>query len=78
MAAEIHFCVGWLPLQYLIVAFRCYNCSEYGTHIAARCPLEKQEKRCHICKSDQHLVASCPQRQNRDSRDDPDAGGQRS
>lgn len=42
--------------------FRCYNCGEFANHIAVRCTLGPQPKRCHFCKSDQHLIALCPTR----------------
>ncbi|XP_049822126.1 protein lin-28 homolog isoform X2 [Aethina tumida] len=39
---------------------RCYNCGEFANHIAAKCTMGPQPKRCHNCKSDQHLIADCP------------------
>ncbi|GIY42930.1 protein lin-28 homolog [Caerostris extrusa] len=39
---------------------RCYNCGEFANHIAAKCNLGPQPKRCHSCKSDDHLIADCP------------------
>lgn len=40
--------------------FRCYNCGEFANHIAAKCTLGPQPKRCHNCKSEDHLIADCP------------------
>ncbi|KAG8192832.1 hypothetical protein JTE90_014612 [Oedothorax gibbosus] len=42
---------------------RCYNCGEFANHIAAKCNLGPQPKRCHSCKSDDHLIADCPARE---------------
>ena len=42
--------------------FRCYNCGEFANHIAAKCPQVRQPKRCHHCKSEEHLIADCPHR----------------
>ncbi|XP_026470968.1 protein lin-28 homolog [Ctenocephalides felis] len=39
---------------------RCYNCGEFANHIAAKCALGPQPKRCHSCRSLDHLVANCP------------------
>lgn len=39
---------------------RCYNCGEFANHIAAKCSIGPQPKRCHNCKSEDHLVADCP------------------
>lgn len=47
---------------YMNVLFRCYNCGEFANHIAAKCALGPQPKRCHNCKSEDHLIADCPQR----------------
>ncbi|XP_074034699.1 protein lin-28 homolog [Leptinotarsa decemlineata] len=44
---------------------RCYNCGEFANHIAAKCQLGPQPKRCHNCKSEDHLVADCPTRTDR-------------
>lgn len=39
---------------------RCYNCGEFANHIAARCSMGPQPKKCHHCKCDEHLIADCP------------------
>ncbi|KAK3098227.1 hypothetical protein FSP39_017401 [Pinctada imbricata] len=39
---------------------RCYNCGDFGSHIAAKCPHGPLPKRCHNCKSTEHLIADCP------------------
>ncbi|XP_059612643.1 protein lin-28 homolog [Phlebotomus argentipes] len=39
---------------------RCYNCGEFANHIAAKCQLGPQPKKCHHCKSEEHLIADCP------------------
>ncbi|KAK3578893.1 hypothetical protein CHS0354_010259 [Potamilus streckersoni] len=39
---------------------RCYNCGDFGNHIAAKCPYGPLPKRCHHCKSADHLIADCP------------------
>lgn len=44
---------------------RCYNCGEFANHVAARCPQARQPKRCHHCKSEEHLIADCPHRPSR-------------
>jgi hypothetical protein len=41
---------------------RCYNCGEFANHIAAKCTMGPQPKRCHHCKSEEHLIADCPSR----------------
>lgn len=46
---------------------RCYNCGEFANHIAAKCTLGPQPKRCHHCKSADHLIADCPLREERKS-----------
>ncbi|XP_077488198.1 protein lin-28 homolog isoform X3 [Amblyomma americanum] len=44
---------------------RCYNCGEFANHIAAKCTMGPQPKRCHQCKSAEHLIADCPQREDK-------------
>ncbi|XP_070394886.1 protein lin-28 homolog isoform X3 [Dermacentor albipictus] len=44
---------------------RCYNCGEFANHIAAKCTMGPQPKRCHQCKSADHLIADCPQREDK-------------
>lgn len=44
---------------------RCYNCGEFANHIAAKCTMGPQPKRCHQCKSSEHLIADCPQREDK-------------
>lgn len=39
---------------------RCYNCGEFANHIAAKCSMGPQPKKCHHCKCDEHLIADCP------------------
>ena len=46
---------------------RCYNCGDFANHIAARCPQSRQAKRCHHCKSPDHLIAECPDRATKPS-----------
>ncbi|XP_022655128.1 protein lin-28 homolog A-like isoform X1 [Varroa destructor] len=41
---------------------RCYNCGEFANHIAAKCREGPLPKRCHQCKSSDHLIADCPLR----------------
>ncbi|XP_058976701.1 protein lin-28 homolog [Musca domestica] len=43
---------------------RCYNCGEFANHIASKCHLGPQPKRCHLCKQDDHLFANCPTKKN--------------
>ncbi|KAL4113911.1 hypothetical protein QTP88_017465 [Uroleucon formosanum] len=40
---------------------RCYNCGDFANHIAAKCTLSPQPKRCHSCKDPNHLIADCTQ-----------------
>lgn len=46
---------------------RCYNCGEYGNHVAVKCKLGPMPKRCHHCKSEDHLIADCPHRFNKNN-----------
>ncbi|XP_068630296.1 protein lin-28 homolog [Battus philenor] len=39
---------------------RCYNCGEFANHVAADCNIGPQPKKCHSCKSQDHLIADCP------------------
>ncbi|XP_044766294.1 protein lin-28 homolog [Coccinella septempunctata] len=39
---------------------KCYNCGQFANHIAAKCSLGPQPKRCHNCSSEDHLIADCP------------------
>ncbi|XP_056634803.1 protein lin-28 homolog [Diorhabda carinulata] len=50
---------------------RCYNCGEFANHIASKCQLGPQPKRCHNCKSEDHLIADCPTKAERP----PKSGG---
>ncbi|XP_021933968.1 protein lin-28 homolog isoform X3 [Zootermopsis nevadensis] len=47
---------------------RCYNCGEFANHIAAKCTMGPQPKRCHHCKSQEHLIADCPARSDRNKK----------
>lgn len=65
-----------LPIKCLLCFFlflfsRCYNCGEFANHIAAKCTMGPQPKRCHNCKSEDHLIADCPQRKDKS----PPGGG---
>lgn len=42
---------------------RCYNCGEFSNHIASKCHLGPQPKKCHHCKSAEHLIGACPARE---------------
>ncbi|XP_053206849.1 uncharacterized protein LOC128391037 isoform X2 [Panonychus citri] len=39
---------------------RCYNCGEFANHIASKCNMDPQPKKCHHCKAADHLIADCP------------------
>ena len=54
----------WLcdDVMNLAWTFRCYNCGDLAQHIASKCNLGPQPKRCHNCKSSDHLIADCPKR----------------
>ncbi|XP_074595586.1 protein lin-28 homolog isoform X2 [Brevipalpus obovatus] len=41
---------------------RCFNCGEFANHVAARCNMDPQPKKCHQCKAVDHLIAQCPLR----------------
>lgn len=41
---------------------RCYNCGDFGNHVAAKCSQGPQPKKCHHCKATEHLIADCPKR----------------
>ncbi|XP_060868061.1 protein lin-28 homolog [Metopolophium dirhodum] len=45
---------------------RCYNCGDFANHIAAKCTLSPQPKRCHSCKDPNHLIADCTQIQSKE------------
>jgi len=46
---------------------RCYNCGEFASHIASKCGMGPLPKRCHQCKSHEHLIADCPIRPEKPS-----------
>lgn len=54
---------------------RCYNCGEFANHIAAKCGLGPQPKRCHNCKSEDHLIADCPNRTEQQIKDENNSNG---
>ena len=39
---------------------RCYNCGEFANHLASQCNMAPMPKRCHNCKSQDHLIENCP------------------
>jgi len=39
---------------------RCFNCGEYGNHVASKCKKFPTEKVCYNCRSADHLVSECP------------------
>lgn len=47
------------------IFFRCYNCGEFANHVASKCTMGPLPKRCHQCKSQDHLIADCPERPER-------------
>ena len=53
---------------FVFVISRCYNCGDFGNHIAAKCPYGPLPKRCHNCKSTEHLIADCPLRDPQDKK----------
>lgn len=55
-----------------MIIYRCYNCGEFANHIAAKCQLGPQPKRCHNCKSEDHLIAACPTRAERQFQKPPE------
>ena len=40
--------------------YRCYNCGEFANHLASQCNKGPMPKRCHNCKSEDHLIEDCP------------------
>jgi len=39
---------------------RCFNCGDFANHLASKCPQAPMPKRCHHCKSPDHLIEGCP------------------
>ncbi|KAJ6643091.1 Protein lin-28 like [Pseudolycoriella hygida] len=67
------------PPKRVFRKIRCYNCGEFKNHVASKCVEPPQPKRCHFCKSDQHLVAECPTKTTtklNTSGSEPDCGSQ--
>ena len=58
------YCICYLNSVFytLVFYYRCYNCGDFGNHIASKCPHGPLPKRCHNCKSTEHLIADCPLR----------------
>ncbi|CAG7821827.1 unnamed protein product [Allacma fusca] len=54
------------PMKKKVKKIRCYNCGELAHHIASKCNLGPQPKKCHHCKSEDHLIGDCPKRVNKD------------
>lgn len=65
---SIRYCQQVRVTVHWIVPFlcccRCYNCGDFGNHMAAKCPHGPLPKRCHSCKSTDHLIADCPEKDN--------------
>lgn len=55
ISSALPFATPWFTFSHLC---RCYNCDERGHH-AKECKLPPLPKRCHHCKSVDHLVACC-------------------
>ncbi|RWS14494.1 uncharacterized protein B4U79_15278 [Dinothrombium tinctorium] len=55
---------------------RCYNCGEFANHIAAKCNLGPQPKKCHHCKAVDHLIADCPLREEKRCKSSVKANGE--
>ncbi|XP_037961473.2 protein lin-28 homolog isoform X1 [Plutella xylostella] len=55
---------------------RCYNCGEFANHIAAKCAIGPQPKRCHNCKSEDHLIADCPVKEEKKKTDQESSSSQ--
>ena len=55
--------VNWINSFFLFCHFRCYNCGDFGNHLAAKCPHGPLPKRCHYCKAEDHLIADCSLRE---------------
>ena len=43
-----------------IIMRRCFNCGDFANHLASKCPQAPMPKRCHNCKSPDHLIEDCP------------------
>ena len=54
---------------------RCYNCGDFGTHVAAKCSQGPQPKKCHHCKATEHLIADCPKRKGSSNKQRTTSGG---
>ena len=48
------------PITELYILNRCYNCGEFANHLASQCTKGPMPKRCHNCKSEDHLIEDCP------------------
>ncbi len=58
----------YIKINFLLkinIYFRCYNCGEFANHVASKCTMGPLPKRCHQCKSQDHLIADCPERPER-------------
>lgn len=52
---------------FIPIFIRCYNCGDFANHIAAKCTQGPLPKRCHSCKSINHLIAECPKTQSKET-----------
>ena len=47
-------------MSFMLCPCRCFNCGDFANHLASKCPQAPMPKRCHNCKSPDHLIEDCP------------------
>ena len=47
-------------MSFMLCSCRCFNCGDFANHLASKCPQAPMPKRCHNCKSPDHLIEDCP------------------
>ncbi|VDP09214.1 unnamed protein product [Soboliphyme baturini] len=52
--------VACVSVTVLLPPGPCFNCGQYGYHIASKCRAFPQNRSCYHCRSADHLVSQCP------------------